>query len=116
MSQPWIFTFGNGQRLRSTNDRSVASHPLDGEPGIGFRLDNRYVVIDADYAEARALMFAIFGQVWSFEYEAGPKTDDMITEYDLLALDIYEPLHEISQDLDNPLAAAALRLMARRPT
>jgi hypothetical protein len=67
-------------------------------PPIGFRLDNRYVRIEGEHNQARAIMFAIFGRVWSMEYEEGPKTDDMIAEYELLSLDISEPLAELERE------------------
>lgn len=96
MSHAWIFTFGHGQRLRSTTGQGFAG---DIERlGIGFRLDNRYVRIEADHTEARKTMFDIFGRIWSMEYEAGPNTDEMIDQYGLVELDISEPLAELQAE------------------
>lgn len=94
----WIFTFGHGQRLRSTNAQGRADFAWNGKPvGEGFALHNRYVRIEGEHDDARAQMFAVFGQVWSMEYEEGPDTDEMIERFGLVELDIREPVGAPSQ-------------------
>lgn len=59
----YVFTFGAGQRLRSTNRDG------SGAGGYGINLDGRFVALQAaDRAEAREIMFALFGSCWSFDY------------------------------------------------
>jgi len=95
----WVFTFGAGQRLRSTNREGRSRLEGFGKHlGIGFRLDNRYVRIAGEHQEARAAMVAIFGQVWSSAYFAGPEADAMIAKYELVELDISGPLAELEHE------------------
>jgi hypothetical protein len=59
----FVFTFGAGQRLRST------SRDGTGAGGYGINLDGWFVAIQAeDRFEAREIMFALFGACWSFDY------------------------------------------------
>lgn len=59
----FVFTFGSGMRLRST------TRDGKGAGGHGISLDGWYVAIRAkDRVEAREIMFALFGDCWSFDY------------------------------------------------
>lgn len=92
----WIFTFGHGQRLRSTNRMGRADFEWHGgtDVGEGFRLHDRYVRIEGEHDVAHERMVAIFGPVWSMEYREGPETVEMIERYGLVELDITEPIGE----------------------
>ena len=59
----FVFTFGSGMRLRST------TRDGKGAGGYGINLDGWFVAIRAEHnAEAREIMFALFGECWSFDY------------------------------------------------
>lgn len=73
----WYFTFGAGHRGYA----SSSSYALAGK---GFRLDNRYVVINGTFASARERMFEIFGQVWCAQY--GTAESAGVDEYGLTEL------------------------------
>ena len=91
LTEEWVFTFGSGQRLRSTNrDGDMVGN------GIGVPLHNRYVVITGDYDTARRSMFAIFGQVWAMQYES--REAAMVAEYGSVELDITDALAELARD------------------
>lgn len=92
----WIFTFGPGQRLRSSDRAGRADLYWNGQPtvGEGFALHNRYVRIEGDHDQARTRMVAIFGPVWSMQYEEGPDTDEMLRGFRLVELDLTEPVGE----------------------
>jgi len=71
VADEFVFTFGAGQRLRST------SRDGTGAGGYGINLDGWYVAIQAeDRFEARDIMFALFGRCWAFDY--GPTEIVMI--------------------------------------
>jgi hypothetical protein len=107
-----VFTFGHGQRLRSTGSHGELG---DGQLGIGWRLHNRYVRIVGTEAETRATMRAIFGEVWSMEYDAAdPKTDAMIAQWGMRELDISEPLAELARDAELARIETQVRAEAQR--
>lgn len=78
----WIFTFGAGHRGHAMlrGDRQTPSSAM----GQGFRLDNRYVVINGTFRSARARMVDLFGQVWCAQY--GARELAGIDEYGLVEL------------------------------
>src|SRR5258706_12171002 len=93
----WIFTFGHGQRLRSTSSAGRADYAWGGREhciGDGFDLLGRYVRIEGEHDEARERMVQMFGPVWSMEYKDGPDTDDMIVQYGWIELSLTEPVGE----------------------
>ena len=96
-TQEWIFTFGHGQRLRSTSSAGHIGQASDDHIlPLGLPLWNRYVAISAvTAAEARRLMVAIFGDVWSFDYASREAAG--VDEYGLVELDLSEVLAEIAK-------------------
>ena len=94
-AESWVFTFGDGQRARSTN--------RDGDrvgSGIGVPLRNRYVVIPGDCDIARLRMFAIFGAVWSMQYAS--RAEANTDRYGLVEWDISDALAELARDEAGP--------------
>lgn len=99
MTDSWVFTFGSGQRLRSTSRRPGGDYPANDYhvgDGIGLPLDNRYVKIPGDFYTARRRMVAIFGDVWSFDYPDEQSAG--AARYGLVELDITEALAELDRD------------------
>ena len=90
--EAWVFTFGHGQRLRSTSAAGRADSLGTDRMGDGFALHNRYVRIESGHDVARARMYEVFGPVWSMEYLESDHTADMIDRFGLVELDITEPI------------------------
>jgi hypothetical protein len=93
----YVFTFGTGMRLRST------TRDGKGAGGYGINLDGWFVAIRAeDRTEARAIMFALFGECWSFDYAPTERMSSRehagVDEYAMRELDITEALADLDRD------------------
>lgn len=95
MTQPqdmreWVFTFGSGQR-----GYAIGRSGPD-ENAKGFRLDDRYVVIEGTYESARDRMFDIFGPIWSMQYRSREKAG--VEEFGLTELVVTKDWPAVSDD------------------